>query len=206
MANKFEFDQPMKDGFNLFKENIGLLVGASLIATLLSFVSLLILAGPMTVGVLLLVRQCQQKNQSQPEIGEVFKGFRSFLDSFLFTLIFIVLSALLGVIPVLGYLISMALQAFYWWGIMFIAFEELSVGATIQKLIDETKKGDFFLALLFAILANLIAGAGVLACCIGVFFTIPLSYCMMVCCYDSNFGNRSTTPVAPQLDPSIFLK
>lgn len=205
MTKQFDFEKPMKDGFNLCKENFGLLLGATLVATLLTLVSLLILAGPMTVGMLLLARKCLKKDGTQPEIGDLFKCFSSFLDSFLLTVIFIVLSIILGFIPVIGQLISFFLCAFYWWGLMFIAFENLSVGATIKKLIAETKGGDFFLPLLFAFIANLISGAGILACCVGIFFTIPLSYCMMVCCYESTFGKRMETPPTIQ-DPSIFLK
>jgi len=206
MATKFEFDQPMKEGFNLFKDNLGLLVGASLIAEIISIFSLFILAGPMTVGVLLLVRNCLKKKHEKPEIGDIFKGFSSFLDSFLFTLLYFILSTMLGAIPIIGYAISFALGAFYWWGILFIAFENLSVGATIQKLIDETKGGEFFLPLLFAFIASLISIAGFLVCCVGIFLTIPLGYCMMVCCYESNFGTRSTSPSPSPLDPSVFLK
>jgi hypothetical protein len=205
MARSFEFDQPMKDGFNLFKDNMGLLIGASLVASLLSIFTLLIISGPMTVGILLVVRQCLKTGQPKPEIGDLFKGFSSFLDSFLFTLIFVVLSVLLGMIPFIGQLISFFLCAFYWWGMMFIAFENLSLGAAINKLIEETKGGDFFLPLLFAFVANLIASAGILACCVGILFTIPLGYCMMVCCYESTFGNSAKNPTA-ELDPSIFLK
>ena len=206
MATKLEFDQLIKDGFNLFKENMGLLVGASLIASLISSFTLFILAGPMTVGVLLLTRNCLKKKQEQPEIGDIFKGFSSFLDSFLLTLIYFVLSGMLATIPVLGHVISFALGAFYWWGIVFIAFENLSVGATIQKLIDETKSGDFLLPLVFAVIASLIILSGLLICCVGIFFTIPVGYCMMVCCYEATFGKRSTAHASTPPDPSIFLK
>jgi hypothetical protein len=205
MAKNFEFDKPMKDGLDLFKENMGLLIGASLVASLLSVFTLLIISGPMTVGILLVVRQCLKDKQNKPQIGDLFKGFSSFLNSFLFTLIFVVLSLILGMIPVIGQLISFFLCAFYWWGMMFIAFENLSVGAAINKLIEETKGGDFFLHLLFAFVANLIAGAGILACCVGILFTVPLSYCMMVCCYESTFG-KDAKPTAATLDPSVFLK
>jgi hypothetical protein len=205
MAMNLDFEKSMKDGFNLFKENMGLLVGASLVSLLVTIFSLLILSGPMTVGILLVTRQCLKSNQAKPQIGDLFKGFNFFLSSFLFTLIFIVLSAIAGFIPFLGQLISFFLGAFYWWGMMFIAFENLSVGGAINKLVEETKGGNFFLHLLFALVANLIGGAGILACCVGIFFTVPLSYCMMVACYESTFG-KSSEPQNTTLDPSVFLK
>lgn len=78
MAKNFEFDKPMKDGLDLFKENMGLLIGASLVASLLSVFTLLIISGPMTVGILLVVRQCLKDKQNKPQIGDLFKGFSSF--------------------------------------------------------------------------------------------------------------------------------
>ena len=65
MAKNFEFDKPMKDGLDLFKENMGLLIGASLVASLLSVFTLLIISGPMTVGILLVVRQCLKDKQNK---------------------------------------------------------------------------------------------------------------------------------------------
>lgn len=203
MAMKFDFGTEMSNGFNLFKENMWPMVIAGLVSSLLSSFSCGIIAGPMTVGMLLIIRRFLKKEQPAPEVGDLFKGFSFFLNSFLFILLFILVSVVLSFVPLLGQVASFFLGAFMWWGLMFIAFENLSVGDAIKKLINETTSGDFFLHLLFAVVAGLISSAGVLACCVGVFFTVPISYCMMVCCYEASYGKASPSQ---QLDPSVFLK
>ena len=149
MAAKFDFGTEMSNGFNLFKENMWPLVIASLVASLLSAFSCGIIAGPMIIGVLLIIRRFLKKEQPAPEVSDIFKGFSFFLNSFLLFLVFIIISVVLGFIPILGHVASFFLGAFMWWGLMFIAFENLSVGDAIKKLINETTGGDFFMHLLF---------------------------------------------------------
>lgn len=202
MAMKFDFGTEMSNGLNLFKENMWPVVIASLVTALLSGFSCGIIAGPMTVGLLLIIRRLLKKEEPKPELGDLFNGFAFFLNSFLFFLLVIIISAVLSPIPVIGQLVSFFLGAYLWWGLMFIAFENLSVGDAIKKLIEETKGGNFLLHLLFAIVAGLISTVGFLACCVGIFFTIPLAYCMMVCCYEASYGKGSASQTP---DPSVFL-
>jgi hypothetical protein len=202
MAMKFDFGTEMSNGFNLFKENMWPLVMASLVCVLLSALSFGIIAAPMSIGLFLIIRRFLKKEQPAPEVGDLFKGFAFFLNSFLFFLLFIFASVVLSFIPVLGQVASFCLGAFLWWGLMFIAFENLSVGDAIKQLINETKSGDFFLHLLFAVVAGLISSAGFLVCCVGMFFTFPIAYCMMACCYEASYGKAA--PAQP-LDPSVFL-
>lgn len=202
MAMKFDFGTEMSNGWNLFKENMWPMVITALVASLLSSFSCGIIAGPMTVGLFLIMRRFLNKEEPKPELGDLFKGFQFFLNSFLLILLFILVSVVLSFVPVLGQVASFFLGAFLWWGLMFIAFENLSVGDTITKLVNETKGGDFFLHLLFAVVAGLISSAGILVCCVGVFFTVPIAYCMMVCCYEASYGKAA--PAQP-LDPNVFL-
>jgi hypothetical protein len=201
MAAKFDFGLEMGNGFNLFKENMGILILTSFIASLLGLLTCTVLMGPLYIGVLLIIDRLMKKDNPAPQVGDLFKGFDFFLNSFLFWLIFMVCNTVLAFIPVIGTLLSMALGTLLWWGFMFIAYENLTAIDAIKKVINETVSGNFFNQLLFALVANLIAGAGILLCGVGAFFTVPISYCMMVCCYQATYGNKSSIP-----DPSVFLK
>ncbi|MEI7945759.1 MAG: hypothetical protein WCJ02_03645 [bacterium] len=201
MVAKFDFGAEMSNGFNLFKENMGLLILASFLASLLGILTCTVLMGPLYIGVLLIIARLMKKDDPAPQVGDLFKGFDFFLNSFLFWLIFMVCNTVLAFIPVIGTLLSMALGTLLWWGFMFIAFENLTAIDAVKKIINETTSGNFFNQLLFALVANLIAGAGILLCGVGALFTVPISYCMMVCCYQATYGNKSSVP-----DPSVFLK
>ena len=146
--------------------------------------------GPLYIGVLLIIARLMKKDDPAPQVGDLFKGFDFFLNSFLFWLIFMVCNTVLAFIPVIGTLLSMALGTLLWWGFMFIAFENLTAIDAVKKIINETTSGNFFNQLLFALVANLIAGAGILLCGVGALFTVPISYCMMVCCYQATYGNK----------------
>jgi predicted Zn finger-like uncharacterized protein len=56
------------------------------------------------------------------------------------------------------------------------AIDAIKANATLTK-------GHFFGWLGLSLLFGLIAGAGVLACCVGIFFTVPLCYCLMTSAY-----------------------
>ena len=201
MAAKFDFGTEMSNGFNLFKENMGLLILASFLASLLGLLTCTVLMGPLYIGVLLIIGRLMKKDGSTPQVGDIFKGFDYFLNAFLFWIIFMVCNTVLAFIPLIGTLLSMALGTLLWWGFMFIAYENLTAIDAIKKVVNETTSGNFFNQLLFALVANLIAGAGILLCGVGALFTAPISYCMMACCYQACYGNKSSIP-----DPSAFLK
>lgn len=201
METKFDFGAEMSNGFNLFKENMGLLILVSFLASLIGLLTCTVLMGPLMVGLFLILHRLLKKEDPAPQVGDLFKGLDFFLNAFLLWIIFMVCNGLLSLLPVIGSLLAMALGTVAWWGFMFIAYENLSALDAIKKVIDETTNGNFINQLLFALVANLIAGAGVLLCGVGVLFTVPLSYCMMACCYHATYGNKAAV-----LHPDIFLK
>ena len=78
------FGDWIKEGFDLYKDNLGLLILASLIAFLLSVVSLGILSGPMSAGLISILLRLRDGDPTPPAVGDVFQGFQFFLPSFLF--------------------------------------------------------------------------------------------------------------------------
>ncbi len=114
---------------------------------------------------------------------------------------------LLAMIPVLGQLAGLFVGAVLMWAMMFVAFRQLTAVDAIKKVFAHLKNGEFTMPLLFAVLASLVAGAGVIACCIGVFFTIPIGYSMLVCGYETVFGSEADAVVVepPPVDGTSQL-
>jgi hypothetical protein len=65
----------------------------------------------------------------------------------------------------------------------------------IKKVFELTKSGEFTVPLVFAVIASLVGGLGAVACGIGVFFTLPLTYCLMACCCKRGNQQESKGPL-----------
>jgi len=81
-------------------------------------------------------------------------------------------------------------------------YQRFSAGFEVRENIDFIRRNpkNYFLAFLASFLANLVAGVGVLACCVGVFPAIFWSACVMgwsfgqVARHDSFLGQQVTAP------------
>lgn len=198
----------MGKGWNLFKPNMGILIVAGLISALISLVTCMILAGPLSAGLFLIVRRLLQNDPVKPEAGDVFKGLDLFVQAFLVILICVACSMLfslvLAIIPVLGQLagmaVSLAAGSVTLWAMMFVAYEKVTAIDALKKVIVALKAGEFTTPFLFGIIAGLISNLGALACGVGVFFTFPLAYCMMACCYQTLYGEEAQV-IEPDVIP-----
>lgn len=190
---KLDIGNEFSRGWNLFSANMSVLIVAALIGGILSLVSCGVLSGPMTAGLLLMVKRLKDGDAVKPQAGDIFKGFDYFLQSFLFFLIFIlcsiVLGAVLGWVPVLGQLASFAISLFagamMLWGILYVVYEKMTAIDALKKLIQGISSGALIMPLVFGLLASLLGQAGALACGIGVVFTYPLSICCVVSAYET---------------------
>ena len=188
---KIDIGAELQRGWNLFKPNMSVLIVAGLIAAVVSSITVAILAGPMTAGLFLVVRRLLQNDPAKPQAGDVFKGLDFFLQSLILVVICLVIGSVLAMVPVLGQIAGLLIGAVMWWGLLFVTYEKLTAIDALKKLFELLKTGEFTLPLVFAVIVNLIAGLGIIACCVGVFFTVPLAYCMMACCYQTLFGEES---------------
>ena len=187
---KIDFGAELGKGWKLFQANMGVLVLATVILGVVSAVTLWILVAPLIVGMFLLIRRLLKNDTVKPQAGDIFKGLECFGQAFLLVVLGFVASCVLGWIPVVGQLVGMVIGSVTMWAFMFIAYQKLSAIDAIKKVIEHTKNGEFTMPLLFAVVASIIGGLGVIVCGVGAFFTLPIAYCMMACCYETLFGDE----------------
>lgn len=203
-------------GWELFKPNMGLLIVAGLIVTLVSLVTCGVLAGPLSAGVFLMVMRLIQKDPVQPQAGDVFKGFDYFVQALLVMVIGFVVSLVTGVIlrviPVLGQLIStvvsLGISSVITWSLMFVVYQKMTAVDAVKKVVTSLTSGDFTMPLVYGVLASLISMLGLLACGIGIFFTAPLSTCCFASLYHTLYGEGDSAcdVLEPEIVPSADLR
>ena len=194
-AVEVKFSEWLQEGFNLYKENFGTLVLASAVAMALSVVTAGILSGPMFAGLLYICLALYDRRQPVPQVGEVFKGFSYFIQSFLFVLVWgliiVVVSVVVNVIPLLGQILSLALiygvQALLMFGLFLVVEKNLSFWDASMESIN-TVKTNFWPFLGLGVVASIIGSLGAMACGIGVIFTAPIQACILTVAYREIFG------------------
>ncbi|MEW6263596.1 MAG: hypothetical protein AB1641_11025 [Thermodesulfobacteriota bacterium] len=194
-TTEVKFNEWLQEGFSLYKENFGLLVVAALVAVLLSAVTLGILLGPMMAGMAMITLALHDKKLPKPTVGDLFKGFGYFLNTFLFFLVWgligLVCSMILNIIPILGQLASLALGLGLSALLMFAMFLIVEKGlgfwpASMESI--QVVKGNLWPFLGFGALAAIIGGIGSILCGIGIILTLPLQFCMVTVAYRQVLG------------------
>ena len=191
-----KFGDWIEKGFNLYKANFGTLVLASVFVVVIGTITVGILAGPMLAGLALVTLQLLDRKEPRPEAGKVFKGFDYFLQSFLFVIVWgigiLIGSVILGVIPVIGQLASIAFvyaaQAFLMFGMFLIVDRQMEwLPASTESI--NIVKANFWPFFGLSAVAGIIGSIGAIACGIGVVFTIPIQGCILAVAYREVFGN-----------------
>jgi uncharacterized YccA/Bax inhibitor family protein len=167
----------LRESWELFKANALVLVLASIVATLVASLSLGILAGPLFVGAIDIVRKARRGEPVQ--VGDVFARFDSFLPSVIALLlvsIAVCVGSLLFVLPGLlaGLFSGFVLHA--------IAYERLSAIDAIKRSFQVVKDHFLQCIALFVLIsiAQAIGGAVVL----GLLLAVPLSIVAMTLAYE----------------------
>jgi hypothetical protein len=199
-----KFGEWIERGFNLYKENFAILVLASLIAVVISAVTVGVLAGPMAAGLLLITFGLIDKKGPRPEVGTLFKGFEYFLNSFLFVIIWgialFVVSIVVGLIPCIGQLASLFVvfvaHALLMFGLFLIVDRRQEFWPASVESFNKVKP-NFWPFLGFSIVSNIIGSVGAIACGIGVVFTLPIQVCILTVAYRDVFdaGGAGVTSV-----------
>ena len=176
--------------FELYKQNLATLLIVTLLGGIISVASVGVLAGPMYAGLIVVALGLLDKKQPAPAIGDLFKGFEYFVPSLIFCiLMFVVMFVgqfILAFIPLIGWLLRMALNFAVPTFVMFTMFNivdrKMEISAAIQASLDVVK-GNFWIFLGLYIVASVIAGLGVIACGIGLVVTAPMALAMFTVAY-----------------------
>jgi len=185
---KMEIGAEIGKGWRLFQADMGVLIVGGILATVVSAVTCGLLAGPLMVGMLLIAQRLLKNDPVKPQAGYVFKGFDSFVQALLLSVIATVAIMVLSILPIIGQLAGLIVCAVMMWALVFIAYEKATAIDAIKKVFELAKSGSFTVPLVFAVIASLIGSLGAIVCVVGIFFTLPLTYCLMACCYATLFS------------------
>ena len=199
----------LEEGFTLYKNNFATLVLASIIALVLSTVTIGLLTGPMIAGLIIITLQLLRQEEPKPDAGIVFRGFNYFLNAFLFMLIWgiaiLLGSVILSLFPIIGQILSLffaySAQAFLMFGLYLIVDQQMNFWPASQKSIH-TVKSNFWPFLGLSVIASIIGSIGALAFGIGIVLTIPIQACILAVAYQEIF-NRSRQTATPDSSAAI---
>ncbi len=189
-----KFGEWIEKGFYLWKDNLVVLIVATLLAGLLSVVTLFILAGPMAAGMVWVTLGLLDKKEPKPQIGDVFKGFQCFVPALLFCLVWgaiLMISAIFARIPFIGVLIAYVLQfgiaTLIAFGMFLIVDRKMDFWSASMASINMVKK-TFFPLLGLVLVAQFIGGLGAIACVVGAIVTASIPTCIMAVAYRDLFA------------------
>jgi hypothetical protein len=197
------FGKWIEEGFNLYKNNFGTLVLTSVIALVLSTVTIGLLTGPMIAGLVIVTLQLLRQEEPRPEAGRVFRGFDYFLNSFLFIVVWgiaiLIGSFVLALFPVIGQLLSLffayAAQAFLMFGMYLIVDQQLNFRPASMESI-KTVKTNFWPFFGLSAVASIIGSLGAVAFGIGIVLTVPIQACILAVAYHEIFCRTVRQPAA----------
>jgi uncharacterized membrane protein len=179
----------LRESWELFKKNALVFVLASVVAALTAACTLGILAGPVFVGLIEIVRRAQRGEPVQ--IGDVFSRFDSFLPSLIALL-------LIGIAVCIGsfLLVAPGLLAALFSGFTLhaIAYERLSAVDAIKRSFQIVKEHFIQSIALFVVIsiAQAIGGAVVL----GLLLVLPLSLIAATLAYERMVAPSANSNVA----------
>ena len=201
-----KFGEWLENGFNLYKQNLGTLILASLVAAVLSAVTFGVLLGPMLAGLVLITLGLYDKKEPKPEIGDLFKGFGYFLNSFLFVVIWgvglFLASFILALVPCIGQLASillaLAVQTFLMFGIFLIVDKQKDFWPASMDSFEKVKS-NFWPFLALSVVASIIGGIGAILCGIGAIVTFPIQVCILTVAYREVFNGIEPTAASDEV-------
>lgn len=185
----FDIGVCFKRAFEVYKKNIGLLIGASFVASLVISLTAGILTGPIVAGLTVLVFKLVD-GRDDAQFSNIFERFDTFLVTFLLCLAwgaaFYAICMILGFIPVLGGLASIVLagafSVFLSFAIMQVVEKQEGFQAASKSAFELVKK-DLWMLIAYGVLASLASAVGAIACGIGVIVTMPIYYVLMAVAY-----------------------
>ena len=193
-------------GLEIYKKNFVPLLLATLLAVVVGGISCGICTAPLLCGVYAMILTVMRDGNATLKAGDVFKGFQKFVPAFVSCLVLAVIyqivCTVLLIIPILGWIavIILALAVFpaiVAWAQLMVADQNASVGEAIMSPIKLLRDKRFWSIVLVAFVASLVGGLGAIVCGIGLFVTLPFSFCMMAAAYEEAYGAGAPAAVVP---------
>ncbi len=199
---QFEIGQVLGRSWEIFKANLGPLLGGFLVmfviigASSAVYIGPIILSGPMTLGFYKMARTAV--NGQSVEFSDLFSGFQKFLPAFLAYLIIAIFTSIGMIFCILpGILVSLVYMPTY----LFILDDNLdfwnAMEASRKMVMNNFGQWLLLLVVLFAL--NLV---GMLACCVGFVVTAPVSILAITLAYDMERRAARGAVEMPPLPPS----
>ncbi len=184
-GSTFDIGACISRGFDLVMNNLGLSVGAAVVAGLIMIVPLVgwFLSGPLTGGLAYVF--LRRIRGAQAEVGDVFVGFGPLFWQLV--LAHIVIGVLLSVGFTLCVLPGVYLWVAWTFAVPLIVDRQMDFWPAMEvsrKVVHKHWWSVFGLMLLVYI----IACAGILACVIGIVVTAPIAFAAVMYAYEDVFG------------------
>lgn len=177
----------LERGFDLYRENLDVLVPASAIAFVLGVCTFGVLSGPMLAGLLAMVLCLLDRSGRKPRMGDVFKGFDCFAQALFFVLAwFMIPLGVLMWVPKIGWLLCAAWKMLVlplgMFGLFLIQERGMDFWAASVESIETVRRRYFPIAAVHVV-AGVLGSLGFIACGIGVVITMPLYFCAAAVVY-----------------------
>lgn len=183
----------LSGGWKIYSENAALMSVSTLLATLLSFLTVGILAGPLLMGLYRMAFKTMR--QERPEINDLFNWGNRFWQAFLAFLIFALIhlgfsgasqsGALSGMI---SFIISPFLVAVMGLTIPHMLERRLDVANAINDVGRMIFSRDAFMWWIVGLVFAAISTIGFFGCAVGIFVTVPWMLSSAAVAYRDVFG------------------
>jgi hypothetical protein len=202
---EFDTNRYIKEGFELFKKNVGGFIGFFAIVFTIYF-SLAYFVGDygsiftnllqpaVTAGALLVANELFRGNS--PDFSKFFDGFRFYLALLLLSIVsavLIVIGLIFLIVPGIYLGISYSFAHFF---VIFLGYDFWPAMELSRKIIS-LRWWDFFG---FFIILALINIAGFFACGVGVIFTTPLTLCITYIAFEDIIGGAIRKYSTPDME------
>lgn len=164
ITSQVDFGEALSFGWSRFKANVGFHLIALLVIMVVAGCTFGLLAGPLFIGYGKAVIKAE--NGQSPEIGDLFGSF----DKFAASLIPFVVMIVASFVP-FGAVFASPL----FFAALYLCIEGENDGMNAVKRGWEIYQAQLVPAAIGFFVVSLVGSAGILACCIGIFVTLPIA-------------------------------
>lgn len=181
---RLSLENLLQVGFNLIRKSPGIYIIYSIIGAfaLSNPISGLLLGAPLITGYYIVTRLIQQNRTV--ELSDFFKSFDKFVPLLILNLLMtlvIFLGLIFFILPGIYFAVSYLFAHFFVW------FYNVDPAEAI-RLSRRTVSGNFGQILLLCLVLGGINLLGILALGIGLFLTLPFTYCVIYAAFDDIIG------------------